>query len=65
MVRPQVTGPAIADQALNNPVVETCLYLGLYQVLCTRIAPHAAISETVTATKQLGFHPLSGVVNAI
>ncbi len=55
----------LLTKPLNNPVVETCLYLGLYQVLCTRIAPHAAISETVTATKQLGFHPLSGVVNAI
>jgi 16S rRNA (cytosine967-C5)-methyltransferase len=26
---------------------------------------HAAISETVTASKQLGFHALSGIVNAI
>lgn len=50
---------------LNNPTVESCLYLGLYQLLCTRIAPHAAISETVTAVKQLGFSALSGVVNAI
>ena len=55
----------LLTKPLNNPTVETCLYLGLYQVLCTRIAPHAAISETVTATKQLGFHALSGVVNAI
>ena len=50
---------------LNNETVETCLYVGLYQLLCTRIAPHAAISETVTAVKQLGFQTLSGVVNAI
>lgn len=50
---------------LNNETVETCLYVGLYQILCTRIADHAAISETVTATKQLGFLALSGVVNAI
>ncbi|MDM1312255.1 16S rRNA (cytosine(967)-C(5))-methyltransferase RsmB [Acinetobacter indicus] len=50
---------------LNNETVETCLYVGLYQILCTRIADHAAISETVTATKQLGFQALSGVVNAI
>ncbi|PCO43123.1 hypothetical protein CQA20_29545, partial [Klebsiella pneumoniae] len=26
---------------------------------------HAAISETVTAAKQLGFEPLSGLVNAV
>lgn len=50
---------------LNNPTVESCLYLGIYQLLSTRIAVHAAISETVTATKQLGFESLSGVVNAI
>ena len=50
---------------LNNETVETCLYVGLYQVLCTRVASHAAISETVTAAKQLGYQPLSGVVNAI
>ncbi len=50
---------------LNNETVETCLYVGLYQLLCTRIAPHAAISETVDATKQLGFQALGGVVNAI
>jgi len=50
---------------LNNETVETCLYVGLYQILCTRIADHAAISETVTAVKQLGYQTLSGVVNAI
>ena len=50
---------------LNNETVETCLYVGLYQVLCTRVANHAAISETVTAAKQLGYQALSGVVNAI
>jgi 16S rRNA (cytosine967-C5)-methyltransferase len=50
---------------LNNDTVETCLYVGLYQILCTRVAPHAAISETVTAVKQLGYQALSGVVNAI
>ncbi|MBR5558389.1 MAG: 16S rRNA (cytosine(967)-C(5))-methyltransferase RsmB, partial [Acinetobacter sp.] len=50
---------------LDNAVVETCLYVGLYQLLCTRVAAHAAISETVEACKQLGMESLSGVVNAI
>ncbi|TCM65049.1 16S rRNA (cytosine967-C5)-methyltransferase [Acinetobacter calcoaceticus] len=50
---------------LDNPKVESCLYLGIYQLLATRIPAHAAISETVDATKQLGFESLSGVVNAI
>ncbi|WP_130803832.1 16S rRNA (cytosine(967)-C(5))-methyltransferase RsmB [Acinetobacter ihumii] len=55
----------LLTKPLNNETVESCLYLGLYQVLCTRIPAHAAISETVTASKQLGFHALSGIVNAI
>ncbi|WP_288418707.1 16S rRNA (cytosine(967)-C(5))-methyltransferase RsmB [uncultured Acinetobacter sp.] len=55
----------LLTKPLSNETVESCLYLGLYQVLCTRIPAHAAISETVTATKQLGFHALSGIVNAI
>lgn len=55
----------LLNKPLNNPSIETCLYLGLYQLLCTRIPAHAAISETVTATKQLGYEAMGGVVNAI
>ncbi|NHB59571.1 16S rRNA (cytosine(967)-C(5))-methyltransferase RsmB [Acinetobacter shaoyimingii] len=55
----------LLTKPLDNAAVESCLYLGLYQILCTRIPAHAAISETVTAAKQLGFEPLSGLVNAI
>lgn len=60
----QLTLPLLA-KPLENEIVETCLYVGLYQLLCTRVAAHAAISETVEATKQLGMESLSGVVNAI
>ncbi len=49
----------------NNETVETCLYVGIYQLLCTRLAPHGVISETVEAVKQLGYAPLSGLVNAV
>ena len=55
----------LLTKPLENQAVESCLYLGLYQILCTRIPAHAAISETVTAAKQLGYEPLSGLVNAI
>lgn len=55
----------LLTKPLDNQTVESCLYLGLYQILCTRVPAHAAISETVTAAKQLGFEPLSGLVNAI
>ncbi|MGX5698928.1 16S rRNA (cytosine(967)-C(5))-methyltransferase RsmB [Acinetobacter kookii] len=60
----QLTLPLLS-KPLDNQVVETCLYLGLYQLLCTRVAAHAAISETVEASKQLGMESLSSVVNAI
>ena len=49
----------------NDETVETCLYVGIYQLLCTRLAPHGIISETVEALKQLGYAPLSGLVNAV
>ena len=55
----------LLTKPLDNEALESCLYLGLYQILCTRIPAHAAISETVDAAKQLGFEPMSGVVNAI
>lgn len=60
----QVVLPLL-DKPLADIPVETALYLGLYQILCTRVAEHAAISETVAAVKQLGFESASGLVNAI
>lgn len=60
----QVTLPMLERPNLDIHV-ETALYVGLYQLLCTRIADHAAISETVNAVKQLGFESASGLVNAI
>lgn len=53
------------SKPVNHVAVETCVYLGLYQLLFTRIADHASISETVEACKQLGYSQFSGVVNAI
>ncbi|WP_111861275.1 16S rRNA (cytosine(967)-C(5))-methyltransferase RsmB [Acinetobacter sp. CFCC 10889] len=55
----------LLTKPLDNEALESCLYLGLYQLLCTRIPAHAAISETVNAVKQLGFQPMSGLVNAV
>lgn len=55
----------LLTKPLDNEALESCLYLGLYQLLCTRIPAHAAISETVNAVKQLGFEPMSGLVNAV
>ncbi|KAA8731328.1 16S rRNA (cytosine(967)-C(5))-methyltransferase RsmB [Acinetobacter qingfengensis] len=60
----QVTLPML-QKPVSDIHIETALYVGLYQLLCTRIADHAAISETVNAVKQLGFESASGLVNAI
>lgn len=60
----QVVLPLL-DKPLADIQVETALYVGLYQLLCTRVAEHAAISETVAAVKQLGFESASGLVNAV
>lgn len=53
------------NKPLSDPQLEVAIYLGLYQLFYTRIADHAAISETVEAVKQLGFESASGVINAI
>lgn len=55
----------LLKQEQDNPMLECCLYVGAYQILCTRIAHHASNAETVEACKQLGYPRLSGVVNAI
>lgn len=55
----------LLKQIPQHQALESCLYLGTYQILCTRIAPHASISETVEACKQLGHPYFSGVVNAV
>ncbi len=41
------------------------LIIGLYQLLETRIPPHAAIHETVEASKVLDVSWLSGVINGV
>ena len=50
---------------LTDARVHVALLLGLYQLLQTRIPPHAAISETVEAIRQLGLDKASGLVNAL
>lgn len=55
----------LANKNISNTSVQVLLSLGLYQLLGTRIAPHAAIDETVEACKQLGCNNQAGFVNAI
>lgn len=53
------------SKPLSDDRVHAALLLGLYQLLQTRIPPHAAISETVEAIRQLGLDKASGLVNAL
>jgi 16S rRNA (cytosine967-C5)-methyltransferase len=47
------------------PEVRALSLVGLFQLLHTDIAPHAAVSETVNATKVLGMPRAASLVNAL
>ncbi|UAA38816.1 16S rRNA (cytosine(967)-C(5))-methyltransferase RsmB [Paraneptunicella aestuarii] len=49
----------------KNKVLEHLLMLGFYQLAFSRVPNHAAVSETVDATKSLGCVALKGLVNAV
>lgn len=48
-----------------NPIVEAALICGSYQLAYTRIPPHAAMSETIDAVRQLNQPQAAGFVNAV
>jgi 16S rRNA (cytosine967-C5)-methyltransferase len=48
-----------------EPVIEALALVGLYQLLDTDVAPHAAVSETVEAARQLGRPKATGLINAV
>lgn len=48
-----------------DPRLRALLELGLYQLASGETAPHAAVSETVSAARILGFDKAAGFVNAV
>lgn len=46
-------------------VLEHLIMVGFYQLAFTRVSTHAAVSETVSATKALNCQSLKGLVNAV
>ena len=58
-------------QRLHKPLpkrhaqLESLLILGLYQLRHTRIAPHAAIHQSVETARELGAPQLTGLINGI
>ncbi len=57
----------VVKQSLEKlePVVLELLRLGAYQLLCTRIPPHAAVGETVATAKRSGMERAAPLVNAV
>jgi len=62
---------AIRDALLARPLrgrdrdLGIVIGLGLYQILYSRVAPHAAVSETVALCEVLGKRWATGLVNAV
>ncbi|WP_428610068.1 16S rRNA (cytosine(967)-C(5))-methyltransferase RsmB [Sedimenticola sp.] len=61
----------IAGQLLSKPIkpkegdVQALILLGLYQLIYMRVAPHAAVAETVEAARQMGKPWAVGLINAL
>jgi 16S rRNA (cytosine967-C5)-methyltransferase len=47
------------------PRLRALLEIGLFQLVAGETAPHAAVSETVSAARVLGFEKAAGFVNAV
>ena len=62
---------AVAERLLDRPfrprdrVLFPLLLVGLYQLLYTRVPPHAAVAETVQAARMLGKPQGAGLINAV
>ncbi len=48
-----------------DPEVRSVLRLGAYQLLHTRVPPHAAVSTSVDLARELGGPKITGLVNAV
>lgn len=49
----------------KNRLFHYLLMVGLYQILYTRVPPHAAVAETVNAVKVLNKNQFNGVINGV
>ncbi|MGD2118152.1 MAG: 16S rRNA (cytosine(967)-C(5))-methyltransferase RsmB [Chromatiales bacterium] len=62
---------AIKQQLLNKPLrkrdalIDSLIIIGLYQLMHTRIKPHAIVAETVNAVRHLGRPMLVKLVNGV
>ena len=62
---------AISEQLISKPLkpkereVKALVLLGLYQLIYTRVKPHAAVSETAEAARKLNKKWAVGLINAV
>lgn len=58
---------ALAERSADKmqPPLRALIEVGLYQLLSGEVAAHAAVSETVNATRALGLPKAAGLVNAL
>jgi 16S rRNA (cytosine967-C5)-methyltransferase len=65
-VMDQVVSSAANREATTlDPEVRAVLRVGAYQLLRTRVAPHAAVSTTVDLCREVAGHRPAGLVNAV
>ncbi len=62
---PVIGAGARRDPAGLDPEVRSVLRLGAYQLLHTRVPPHAAVSTSVDLARELGGPKITGLVNAV
>lgn len=61
----------ISNRLLERPLksrdgdLEALILIGIYQLLYMRVPPHAAVTETVEATRDLGKPWASGLINGV
>jgi 16S rRNA (cytosine967-C5)-methyltransferase len=60
-----IAAAAHRDVAALDPEVRAVLRVGTYQLMQTRVPPHAAVSTTVELAKQVAGYRPAGLVNAV
>jgi 16S rRNA (cytosine967-C5)-methyltransferase len=60
-----ISAGAKRDAASLDPAVRAVLRLGAYQLLHTRVPPHAAVSSTVDLSREVAGPRPAGLVNAV
>lgn len=60
-----ISAGAKRDAASLDPAVRAVLRLGAYQLLHTRVPPHAAVSSTVDLSREVAGPKPAGLVNAV